>query len=67
MLAEGVVLADNEHDFNAAYSKFNEAKEVYPLKVEPYVYIAMTTIRRANLHYTKDETKKAEAYIDALK
>ena len=49
LLAEGIVLADGQHDFTGAIDKFNQAKEVYPSKVQPYIYTAMTMILRANL------------------
>lgn len=47
--------------------KFNQAKTVYPQKVEPYIYIAMAIILKSNLSSEKDEGKLAEALIDALR
>jgi len=40
---------------------------VYPQKVEPYLYIAMTHIRKFNLSRSKEEIVRAETLIEALK
>lgn len=48
LLAEGIELADKQLSFEAGISKFNQAKVVYPQKVEPYIYIAMVLITRNN-------------------
>lgn len=44
LLAEGIELADRQKCYADAIGKFNQAKTVYPQKVEPYIYIAMTII-----------------------
>jgi tetratricopeptide (TPR) repeat protein len=67
LLAEGIELADKQHRFPEAMGKFNQAKAVYPQKVEPYIYIAMAIILKRNLSPEQDEGKLAEALIDALK
>ena len=41
----------------------NVYQKVYPQKVEPYIYIAMTIILKQNIAQNKDETKLAEALI----
>jgi hypothetical protein len=40
---------------------------VYPQKVEPYIYIAMTIILKRNLSLDKNDGKLAESLIEALK
>lgn len=59
LLAEGIELADKQRNFPSAISKFNAAKTVYPQKVEPYIYIAMTIILKKNLTLDKDDSKLA--------
>ncbi len=63
LLAEGIELADRHHRFPDAIGKFNQAKAVYPQKVEPYIYIAMTIILKRNQAADTDESKLAEALI----
>jgi tetratricopeptide (TPR) repeat protein len=67
LLAEGIELADRLHRFEEAAGKFREASAVYPQKVEPFLYLAMTHILRYNLSQGKDEVRKAETLIEALK
>jgi hypothetical protein len=59
LLAEGIELADRHHRFPDAIGKFNQAKAVYPQKVEPYIYIAMTIILKRNTGGERDEGKLA--------
>ena len=54
LLAEGIELADKHHRFPEAIGKFNQAKAVYPQKVEPYIYIAMTIILKRNQSPDRD-------------
>lgn len=66
VLAEGIQLVDKEGNFEGGIKKFNEAKKVYPQKVEPYLYLAMTYIKRANA--ARDgEAHLTQAAISALR
>ena len=45
LLAEGVYLVDTQNRFADGQRSFRSAARVYPQKVEPYLYVAMTRIK----------------------
>ena len=54
LLAEGIELSDQQYRFQQGINKFQEAANVYPQKVEPYIYTAMTLIHQFNHSKSKD-------------
>lgn len=50
-------------------SKFQKAKKVCPQKIEPYIYIAMSIIKRSNSIELneKNEEEKIKQIISALR
>lgn len=46
LLAEGIIAGEKNKNFQLAMEKFEQASYVYPCKVEPSIYLAMTIIYR---------------------
>lgn len=46
LLADGIVQVEKNKDFQTGIEKFEQAKYIYPAKVEPSIYIGMTVIFR---------------------
>ena len=46
LLAEGIVQVEKHKNFQSGIEKFEQAKYIYPSKVEPSLYIGMTIIFR---------------------
>jgi hypothetical protein len=57
LLAEGVVSVEKKKNFQLGMEKFEQARFVYPCKVEPALYIAMTVIYR-DLCLTESKTNE---------
>jgi hypothetical protein len=69
-LCEGIIEVEQGH-YNNGTEYFNKAKEVFPNKVEPYIYIAVTYVREANdairaQNSPENEKRRQTAVIRAM-
>ncbi|KAL4437922.1 hypothetical protein ABPG74_001093 [Tetrahymena malaccensis] len=67
LICEGIISAQN-NQFEQAMNFFNKANKIFPQKMEPYFYKAMTLIRFSNKLIPKtDEDKRLQYKQNALK